>query len=274
MKAENKKLSKFIYRTTFFVFISFLTMATVLPMAHLQASFWSECTALLTRAQTPNPTDSDLKKFDEQLWNQILEPVKTELTAFRNLPDEAKTDYLKKVAAEVKSKMISQSGANKIGAHYNLHGGRRRDYLDKDGIRLTMGDSGVDLGFSRDYRRKVYFFHLDHFDLYQVLNERNPNHIFIKKRMGDTLILFDVERAEKHIQNLSKSHPIESTEIFIAASTDAIASDGHIGVPKSAFLSPPLSVFKDYRQRLGTGRLSWDEETLVTLRLIEASVQK
>ncbi len=43
------------------------------------------------------------------------------------------------------------------------------------------------------------------------------------------------------------------------------------GVPYSAYLAPPVEVFSKTAKRVGMGKLSWDEETLATVRYLEAA---
>jgi len=115
-----------------------------------------------------------------------------------------------------------------------------------------------------DRNYKVYHFQSELHQLYDVLNENHPQHLFIPTRMGTALNIFDLDapalqaaRADGRIKN-----------------SNAISMDFHgmQGVPYSAYMAPPLEVFSGTAKKVGAGRLSRDEETLANVRYIEAAL--
>lgn len=239
------------------------TLALVTAAQPASAGLGSFCARLLGRQESE--TRIALEKKDEVVWKTIIPSLKVELETFSQLNAEQKEKYLKEQSDAFDRKYVN----NEFGAHYNLHGGLREDYLDKNGISFSMGDSGIDQGFSRDRRQKIYFFNLKSTDLYTVLNSRNPNQILIRQRMGNVLTLFDVQAVRKF---LNETYPGAIEENTISFSLDGSQSVRTRAVPSKFYVTVPLEVFSGYKSRLGR-RLSWDEETLVTMRLIDAYLQ-
>lgn len=240
-----------------------LTIMLLLITTESAAGLLSICTDRLK--PTPTATDLVLQVRDEAVWARLTPSLKTELENFTKLSSTDKTQYLKRVSAEFATKYQNRE----LGAHYNLHGGVRRDYIDRGGISFSMGDSGLEHGYSRDARQKVYFFNLKSTTLFEVLDARNPSQIYFKARYGNILTIFDVKAVREF---LNKTYPGAIQEDEIVFSLDRDARITTRAVPSQFYASSPLLVFQHYAKRLGR-RLSWDDETLVTMRLIDAHLQ-
>lgn len=239
------------------------TFAILIATQPASAGLGSFCAQLLGIKESE--TARALKQKDELVWTKIIPSLQTELETFSRLSADQKEKYLKTQSDAFDGKYADRE----FGAHYNLHGGVRSDYLDKNGISFSMGDSGLDQGFSKDRRQKVYFFNLKSTDLFTVLNSRNPNQILIRQRMGNVLTIFDVRAVRKF---LNETYPGAIEENTISFSLDASQTVRTRAVPSKFYVTVPLEVFSGYKSRLGR-RLSWDEETLVTMRLIDAYLQ-
>lgn len=209
----------------------------------------------------------DLK--EAQAWDEVRESVKLELLQFRRLSSDEKKQKLSHVSSEVMVALKALSGGKNIGFHFNLHGGRRDDYVTKGGIIAQMGDVAINYGASKDFNKKVYYFRSDEMVLADILNTKNPQLVFFRQRMGNVLILFNLEAPvlqEYRAQGYIKKEGI----IFSDFDESRLRQAGlFVGVPESAFLMPPVTVFKNTKKLLGERSLTWDEETLATLRFLE-----
>jgi hypothetical protein len=150
-----------------------------------------------------------------------------------------------------------------LGFHYNLHGGARDGYVGR-GINATMGDIALNYTIHGDRNYKVYFFQSEKFRLYDILNESNPAQLVFSSRMGSALNVFNLNapeleaaRADGRIKNYGN-----------------ISMDFHgmRGVPYSTYLAPPMEVFSGTAKKIGLKKLSRDEETLATVRYLEAAL--
>lgn len=208
-------------------------------------------------------------------WVAVAPAVRDEIAAVRKMGSKAeRREYLRKIGAEILEKIKKARGTEEIGFHYNLHGGRAEEYLN-GGIHATRGD--ISLQYTTNptasmLANKVYFFR-DSVNLFDILNESHPQMFFIPSRMGYVLMLFrlDSDYLKKAFAEGGASNPsaisIDFNENWLAGQHKGRM----IGIPASTFLSDPMSVFHRVKARIGhKGRLSRDEETLATMRYIEA----
>jgi hypothetical protein len=126
-----------------------------------------------------------------------------------------------------------------------------------------MGDIALRYSMNADANYKVYFFQSGEHAGFTPLDSRHGEHLFVKVRMGYALNLFDLDapalkeaRADGRIKNFS-----------------SISMDFHgmKGVPYESYLAPPVEVFIKTAKKIGMRKLSWDEETLATVRYLEAA---
>lgn len=199
-------------------------------------------------------------------WAQVAPDARAEIEGLRarRLSKAALKDYVRAEAAAAFARVRAARGTANIGFHFNLHGGRREGYVGA-GIRASKGDIALRYSTNGDSNDKVYFFQTAAHGPYEALDASNGEIMFFPSRMGYVLSLFAVD------------HPA-----LEAAKADgritgagAISMDFHKGmrgVPYSAFLAPPMEVFHGTAKRLGLRRLSRDEETLATVRMLEAAL--
>ena len=215
------------------------------------------------------PPKSEAERLDKEfaaldLWSKVAPDARAEIERLR----AAKTSkaefkaYVRAAAQEATRRMEAAAGTSNIGFHYNLHGGRREDYVGK-GINATMGDIALQYSMHGDRNYKVYFFQSAGHSLYDLLNESHPQQLVFPSRMGSALNMFDVEAPE--IKAAMADGRIRNH--------GAISMDFHgmRGVPYSAYLAPPVEVFNKTAKKIGLTKLSRDEETLATIRFLEAA---
>ena len=200
----------------------------------------------------------------KDVWSQIAPAARSEIERLRG---EKKTkaevkEYVRAEADAAVARILAARRMTNLGLHYNLHGGAREGYLN--GINATMGDIALNYTIHGDRNYKVYFFQTEKYRLYDILNESNPAQLVFPSRMGNNLSVFDLNapplvaaRSDGRIKNFGQ-----------------ISMDFHgmKGVPYSAFLAPPLEVFHGTAKRIGMKKLTRDEETLATVRYLEAAL--
>lgn len=216
------------------------------------------------------PPQSEAQRLDREfanldLWGRIAPSVRGELASLqaRKLGKAAMREYVQAEAEKALEAMKRSAGSANLGFHFNLHGGRRDDYVGQ-GIRATMGDIALNYSTHGDRNYKVYFFQSQQHSLFALLDEGNPAILLFPSRMG-------------HVLNIFK---LDAPEIEAAKAAGRIRNHGAIsmdfhgmnGVPYSAYTAPPLEVFNGTKRKLGVKRLSRDEETLATIRFLEAAV--
>ena len=206
--------------------------------------------------------DREFAKVD--VWGQVAPSARAEIEGLR-ARKLSKADLKAYVQAEADAaieRIKAARGVKNIGFHYNLHGGQREEYVGV-GIRATMGDIALRYTMNGDTNHKVYFFQSDEHGGFTPLDSKHGEHLFIKMRMGYALSLFDLDapalkeaRADGRIKNMG-----------------SISMDFHgmKGVPYEAYLAPPVEVFTKTAKKIGMRKLSWDEETLATVRYLEAT---
>lgn len=206
--------------------------------------------------------DREFAKLD--LWGQVAPGARAEIEKARaeKLSKEAFKEYVGREAGASIERIKAARGVANIGFHYNLHGGRREEYVGV-GIRATMGDIALRYTMNGDTNYKVYFFQSAEHGGFVPLDARHGESLFIKMRMGYALNLFDLDapalreaRADGRIKN-----------------PGSISMDFHgmKGVPYEAYLAPPVEVFSKTAKKIGMTKLTWDEETLATIRYLEAA---
>lgn len=216
------------------------------------------------------PPASEAERLDREftkigVWTRVAPSARAEIETLRarGLSKADFKEHVRSAARAAMARMQAAAGTNNIGFHYNLHGGQREQYVGK-GIHATMGDIALQYSMHGDRNQKVYFFQSAQHDLYNLLNESHPQMLLFPSRMGHALNLFDVD-----------------APAILAAKADgrirdhgAISMDFHGmgGVPYSAYLAPPVEVFHRTAKKVGLKKLSRDEETLATIRYLEAVV--
>lgn len=270
--------------------------ATALPQAQTQAAAGSNAGALTMDAGKPAeakgpmariikmltnpfgnspkeepPPKSEAERLDREfhkldLWGRVAPALREEIFELRkkHKSKPAVRQYVGLQAAEAMERMKKAAGSENLGFHYNLHGGQREEYVGK-GIRATMGDIALNYTISGgDRNYKVYFFQSKETGLYELLDERNPQIMLFPSRMGSALNVFKLDAPE--LEAAKKDGRIKN---FGGISMDFHGMDG---VPYSAYAAPPLQVFDRVAKNVGIGKLSRDEETLATIRYLEAAV--
>lgn len=207
--------------------------------------------------------DREFTKRD--VWSQVAPSARAEIETLRarKLSKADFKEHVRSAARAAMARMQAAAGTNNIGFHYNLHGGQREQYVGK-GIHATMGDIALQYSMHGDRNQKVYFFQSMQTELYDLLNESHPQMLLFPSRMGSALNLFNVD----------------APEILAAKAEGRIRNHGAIsmdfhgmgGVPYSAYLAPPIEVFHRTAKKVGLKKLTRDEETLATIRYLEAVV--
>jgi hypothetical protein len=252
--------------------IFWLFLSPSVSTAHVEGLFLRNCSSLLLDLFPFKASVSKAQKsaeIEETLWAEQEMFLFGELQKFQKFSELEAKEHLQAVSKQVEDKLRSNLGHSRIGAHFNLHGGQKESYVSGGGIRAQVGDSGLQHGFSRDFHRKVYFFNLENRSLLETLSERNPDHLFRKVRMGRVLILFNLEHESlKLAQNLSVSFGETAISLNFDEAKAQEFSLFH-GIPVQSFLSSPLRVFESGDRPESLRRLSWDEETLITLHFLD-----
>jgi len=211
--------------------------------------------------------------------------VANEMKHFRAIPKAQKEAYLRSVGDKVMKEIMIKHHTNRIGFHYNLHGGAFTDYIDRGGIQATFGDIALQHG-AGDARLKVYFFDSNHFNLFDILNERHPDFLMKKVRMGNLLTPFDLN--SKYFQGArAQGGIVDQNSIsmtfdagWIRKTPMSKMQDQAVGVPVTEYLDTPIELFRPVNdfKKIGlsvhpewdkVGTLSWDEMTLLEMRHLE-----
>lgn len=205
--------------------------------------------------------DREFAKLD--LWGEVAPGARKEIEDARaaKMSKAAFKEYVTKEADAAVERIKKARGVANIGFHFNLHGGRREEYVGA-GIRATMGDIAARYDMNADRNQKVYFFQSAQHGGFVPLDASNGEILFFPTRMGHALNLFDLDAPE-----LAAARADGRIKNFGAISMDF---HGMRGVPYSAYLAPPVEVFIGTAKKLGLKKLSRDEETLATIRYLEA----
>ncbi|MDD5303689.1 MAG: hypothetical protein PHS14_11345 [Elusimicrobia bacterium] len=247
------------------------------PAGKTQPSFKTKILGMLKSLADPfggkkaeeAPPASEAERLDREfskldLWGRVAPAVRAEIEKARaeKVSKDAFQEYVRREADASIERIKAARGVANIGFHYNLHGGRREEYVGV-GIRATMGDIALRYTMNGDTNHKVYFFQSAEHGGFAPLDARHGESLFIKMRMGYALNLFDLDapalrdaRADGRIKN-----------------PGSISMDFHgmKGVPYEAYLAPPVEIFRNTAKRVGMSKLTWDEETLATIRYLEAA---
>lgn len=248
------------------------------PVDKTQPSFKTKILGMLKSLANPFGTKSseetapanEAERLDREfakvdVWGQISPAARAEIEKIRaqKMTKAAFKAYVAKEADAAFERMKAARGTTNIGLHFNLHGGRREDYVGK-GINATMGDIALRYDMNADRNYKVYFFQSAQHGGYTPLDASNGEILFFPTRMGHTLNLFDLDAPE--IRAAQADGRIKN---FSSISMDF---HGMKGVPYSAYLAPPVEVFVGTAKKIGLKKLTRDEETLATVRYLEAVV--
>lgn len=211
-------------------------------------------------------------------WAQIHDSAAAEVARLRELSsDQARKAYLRAEADSIMARVAAKLGAKNIGFHFNLNGGNGAGYVERGGLLISRGDVGLQYGMSTDIAEKIYFFHSAKVNLFDVLNSSNPKQLS-GGRMGSELNIFSLdhpyfERAKAE-GGISKVTDIsfDFNPAWLSKLSVNTVGHGLVGIPYSTYLAPPVQVFQGVGKRFKDtlGKLSRDEETLVTMRHIEA----
>lgn len=207
-------------------------------------------------------------------WEKIQSSLAIELGTFRKLKKEAQIQYLRSESAKVLKKLQEMAGTDKIGFHYNLNGGYLHDYVN-GGLRISKGDIQLNYG-GGDPNYKVYFFRGDESGLFEVLNSTNPKLAIPQGRMGNVLVAFRYD--SEYFQRAKRENGITSegsvsydfNESWTRGQPLSKATLSGVGVPSTEYAAPPALIFSAAKKRANAGSLSRNDETLVTLRYLEA----
>lgn len=216
-------------------------------------------------------------RFDSaSLWGEIKEMLLLEIALFRDLPKETQREYLVEIGNEIIEKVKRKYHSENIGFHYNLNGGNEESYVNNGGIRISKGDIQLAYGHG-DWNEKIYFFQSKSFSLYEILDQPNPKWLGKFGRMGSVLIAFRLDgeylkkaREEKGILDESAISLSFSEEWVNQQLIHSITRGERIGILASEYLGLPARVFDGMKSKLGLRVLSRNEETLATMRYLEA----
>lgn len=250
--------------------------AAASPSDKTQPSFKTKILGMLKSMADPfggkkaeeAPPASEAERLDREfakldLWGEVAPGAREEIEKARaaKMSKAAFKEYVTKEADAAVERIKKARGVANIGFHFNLHGGRREEYVGT-GIRATMGDIAARYDMNADRNQKVYFFQSAQHGGFVPLDASNGEILFFPTRMGHALNLFDLDAPE-----LQAARADGRIKNFGAISMDF---HGMRGVPYSAYLAPPVEVFIGTAKKLGLKKLSRDEETLATVRYLEA----
>ncbi|MFN7684712.1 MAG: hypothetical protein ACK5QT_04790 [Oligoflexia bacterium] len=207
------------------------------------------------------------------LWGGLISSLRSEIAELRKLKVEAQKLYLKQVGERILEDLKIQYGVQDIGFHFNLNGGSIEEYVDGGGIIASRGDVALNYG-TGDTNSKIYFFRSSLSNLYEILDEPNPK-LLMGGRMGSVLTAFRLDSAylkhgvaEGGIRNATPIS-LDFDEDWISKQEVSRWTGKAVGIPAFDFVGLPASVFTYPTQRLVLGRLSRDEQTLLTMRYLE-----
>jgi hypothetical protein len=208
--------------------------------------------------------DRDFSKLG--LWARVAPDARAEIEGLRarKLSKAALKAYVRGEVEAAFERVEAARGTKNIGFHFNLHGGRREDYVGA-GIRASKGDIALRYTTNGDTNDKVYLFQTAAHGAYEALDASNGEILYFPSRMGYALNVFAVDAPELEAAKADGR----------IADAGAISMDFHKGmrgVPYSTYLAPPLEVFVKTAKNVGLKKLSRDEETLVTARYLEAAL--
>jgi hypothetical protein len=216
---------------------------------------------------------------EERTWNELTGKLREEVLWFRGLSRMERLAHLEEVGRKATQRILDHFGIAAIGAHYNLHGGQREQFVESGGLLASYGG---DIEWNHNPqatkpRWGTYLFETGSVSLLEILNESNPSLPFLPSRMGHVLVLFDVEgpfiqraRAEGGASTRVGTFQEFNPRWLSAQPVNAGRNEWNlIGYPWAEFLAPPLRVFDGLSRRVGL-RLSRAEENLVTLRYLES----
>lgn len=233
-------------------------------LARLRDPFGSNNSAASPPVGEPQRLDREFSKID--FWARVGPAARAEIEGLRarRLKKAELRDYVRAQAAAAFDRIKAARGTRNIGLHYNLHGGARESYVG-EGIRAAKGDISLRYTTNGDWNDKVYFFQTDVHHPYEALDARNGEILFWPTRMGSALSVFALDAPELRAARADG-------RITDGGSISMNFHKGLRGVPYSAFLAPPLTVFVGTAKKVGLRRLNRDEETLATIRYLEAAL--
>ncbi len=217
--------------------------------------------------------DSELKT-----WTVLKDKKLEEIQLIKTLSKEEKIKKMLEASADLRALIKEKFGIDRIGYHFNLHGGAAIDYVNAGGIRVGVSDPAAQYGIldrNFDPRPKVFFFDSKYVDDYKVLNEANPANTFGGGRMGNILMLFDlnssfIKKAESENGILSRNEiSITYKPEWLKAQNEKNELQGSVGILAKDFLAYPFHVFEDTKKLLGLRKLSRDEETYAHILFLQ-----
>ncbi len=233
-------------------------------LSRLRDPFGSKNSSAPPPVGEPQRLDREFSKID--FWARVGPAARAEIEGLRarRIPKTEFKNYVRRQAAEAFARIKAARGTENIGLHYNLHGGARESYVG-GGIRASKGDIALRYTTGGDWNDKVYFFQTGVHHPYEALDASNGEILFWPTRMGSALSVFALDAPELRAARADG-------RITDVGSISMNFHKGLRGVPYSAFLAPPLTVFVGTAKKVGLRRLSRDEETLATIRYLEAAL--
>lgn len=210
----------------------------------------------------------------QDFWTPLIPGITADVQQLRTLDRTHRETFLRSLGQEIVEAVQAKFGINNIGFHFNLNGGQGYQYVDRGGILTSRGDVGLQYGMGSlsgnvgSLNQRVYFFQSAKINLYDLLNEQNPKIVFGNSRMGHELSVFSLD--DPYFTAAMQSGDISGGSDIFYDFSDAF--DRKVGIPLSLYLAPPLEVFTSqvFKRFKGLGRLSRDEETLITMRYLQA----
>lgn len=190
---------------------------------------------------------------------------------------QVKESYLKEIAKGLEDKIKAKFNTQTIGYHFNLNGGLDFEYAQSGGLFVNQGDIMAQHGMSKHLAFNIYFFQSKKISLYDLINSYNMKKIISSGRMGDTLIMFNLDNPY-FAKALREKGITDATDIYFDFDMNwlrkqdfNIGNTGQvIGIPAETFIIPPLPIYRSaHYKQLNLSGLSREEENLVYLRLIE-----
>ncbi len=261
-----------IFRLKALRLVPVVVLMALVPATYAHAGVLKSLCEIYFGQTKKSVTQVQLAERDQQIWEQLKPGLIAEIQALRAEGKQALQDRLTQVDQKVSADLARLVGGDgDVGFHYNLNGGLRHQYVEGGGIRASLGDIAVTVGMTRHQGQKqVYFFRLKKMSVRQILEAQNMKVLLKKTRMGNALVIFN-----PHHQLLEQAKAqgliTMDADILFEFDESKRRQGQFVGVPREAFLLPPLSVFDRYKKILGMS-LSWDEETLVAMRYIESYI--
>lgn len=221
--------------------------------------------------------NKQLQKLPKSLASMQLR-VTQEVEYLRTLSSkESRGAYLRQVGSEIEERIKRKLGTDNLGYHFNLNGGLDYEYAQAGGIYINRGDIFAQHGMSSHTAENVYFFQSKKVGLYDLVNSYDMRKILNSGRMGDTLIMFNLDHPyfnralqEKGIIGVSDIYYDFDPSWLRKQSFNNPSSGRVIGIPADTFVTSPLPLYrKSHYKILGIKSPSREEQNIIYMRLLE-----